>query len=263
MSDDVSRRHRPPLARTGPLRNWSTLFAPPGGRRQPAAALGTPPTGSPEREDVVSRSVDLGYRLIEEYIEQGQRTAQQFGAAGFDPQRLTSDVQDLAARLAQYASEFTAVWVELLQMTLTGLAGAAGAPAARGPAPAWWSEETGLGPERAPSSSAPATAADAPPCLRLALEAAQRASVEIDVQPSRLGHPLVVHALRTPDDSAPRIDQVQFQPATDEAGATVRIAVPAGQPAGVYSGLVIDTSTNRPAGSVTVVVHAASGASAE
>jgi hypothetical protein len=65
--------------RTQPIRNLSTLFAP--GRAAPRTA--TAPTNRPATGracasfgEAVSRSVELGYRVVDDYIQQGQRAAQ-------------------------------------------------------------------------------------------------------------------------------------------------------------------------------------------
>ena len=76
---------RPEPERTHPVRSWSTLF------------------GAPERDggrdDVVSRSVDLAYRVVDEYVRQGQKTAQRLSERSYAPEAMARDVQDLTTRL--------------------------------------------------------------------------------------------------------------------------------------------------------------------
>ena len=70
MSDD-DRVKRPRLDRRSPLRSWATLFGAPSSEGRG--------DDEPERrggvDDVVSRSVELGYRVIDDWMRQGQRSA--------------------------------------------------------------------------------------------------------------------------------------------------------------------------------------------
>ena len=61
-----------------------------------------------------------------------------------------------------------------------------------------------------------------------------------------------MHALRAIEPDKPRIDAVSFDGGSAEAPATVRIRVPAEQPPGVYSGLIVDQETAAPAGTLSV-----------
>src|SRR5437879_12006363 len=81
------RIKRPPLERTKPVRNASTLFSPAGPRRADGAGQRGPEPPQQDRaaDDVVSRSVDQGYRVIDDYIRQGQKAAQRFDARSWSP----------------------------------------------------------------------------------------------------------------------------------------------------------------------------------
>jgi hypothetical protein len=133
------RRTRPSLDRTKPVRSWS-------------AALGTPPAPPPgdapkddgkprpRLEDAVARSVELGYRVVDDYIQQGQRAAQRLSEGKLTAEVLTSEVNDLGGRIARYASDFFGAWVELLELAAVGSAtrqsAANGMPAAPAASPA-------------------------------------------------------------------------------------------------------------------------------
>src|SRR5438128_27418 len=71
------RIRRPPLDRTEPIRAWSSLF------------------GAGPLNDVVTRSVELGYRVVDEYIRQGQKAAARFGSpsVGADGDQVTVRVR--------------------------------------------------------------------------------------------------------------------------------------------------------------------------
>src|SRR5207244_6279809 len=75
-------------ARERPVRAWSTLF---GANGDQVASMRNPVHQPPaqakldgsEAARAVTDSVGLGYRVIEEYLRQGQQVAQAFNGAGF------------------------------------------------------------------------------------------------------------------------------------------------------------------------------------
>jgi len=235
------RVKRPDPERTNPIRDWSTLFEPPRGADEPpgpardGARLGSV-------DDVIARSVELGYRLVDEYMRQGERTARRFGERSYSPQTFVSDAQDLGARMAQYASDFVRLWVELVQLAASG-----GLPAQRVRSN---DDRTFAGGAVAPA------AADPPRDARVVIEIASSQPTEscLDLRPEAAERPIVVHALRAVDPDKPRITEVEFQPARDGEPARLRIGIPPGLPPGVYSGLLVDEENSRPMGSLTIRV---------
>jgi hypothetical protein len=250
----TSRRKRPAPERTQPLRNWSTLFSVPtaaGADADPDAAGSAAAPRAEGMSEVISRSVDLGYRVIDEYIRQGQKAAVRLNDRSYGTQAMASDLQDLGMRMTQYASDFAAVWLEFVQ-----LAARSGSPAAA-PAP--------VPPARAAhaaSANSPAPAADGTPRgaaaesdgtrVRIEVVATQPTEVSLDIRPAAATGPLLVHALRAVDPDKPRLTEVSFEAGADDEPPRLRIRVPGGQPPGVYSGLIIDERTSRPAGTVSV-----------
>src|SRR5689334_10143591 len=94
------RIKRPPLDRLQAIRNWSTLFTGAVAAGDDAGA----DSGTAERStsaplnDVIARSVDLGYRVVDEYVRQGQKAAQRLNQRSYGAQTMAGDVQDLAMR---------------------------------------------------------------------------------------------------------------------------------------------------------------------
>jgi len=236
------RVRRPEPTRTQPIRNLSTLF---GGtpRRDGAdgAASASGRTGS--LGEAVSRSVELGYRVVDEYIRQGQRTAQRLNERSLEPEAIARDVQDLTTRMTQYASDFLGVWFEFLELATAG--GRVRRPG----------KEDGEEPPPAPAPRRPPERVSEPRArVRIALVSAQPAEVSVDLVPDAARRALLVHALRAVDPEKPRLADVVLEPEAPGQPLTLRIRVPAGQPPGVYNGLVIDEQTSRPAGTVSVRV---------
>jgi len=256
MSDE--RIRRPPLDRTTPIRNWSTLL----GSARPPEPAGAPvvepgpeagfDTGAapPASHAAVSRSVELGYRVIDDYLERGQRAAERLRQGTYGAEAMTDDVRDLAARMVRYVSDFSATWLEFLERTTTD----------GSPGPELPSQPSG-GPAPSPEAPEPCVprAAGHPLHVRVSLATDRRAEIALDLEPVPAGSRLVVHALRAtaldhPAVACPRITSVAFEPGTADTG-TFRVSVPEGQPAGTYHGLVIDDAHNRPVGSLTLTLH--------
>jgi hypothetical protein len=259
----TDRPKRPPPQRTQPIRSWSTLFAVPtsdGDAATPDAEAREADIGPTEPQatglnDVVSRSVDLGYRVIDEYIRQGQKAAQRLNDRSYGTQAMAGDLQDLAMRMTQYASDFAAVWVEFIQRA-AGQNGAAPAPAGGYTGPADMAA-TSPTPATAPAAAAPGVSAvvsppSDPTRVRIEILATQPTEVSLDLRPGAAQASLLVHALRAPEADKPRLTEVSVERGVDGEPPRLRIRVPPNQPPGIYSGLIIDASTSLPAGSVTV-----------
>ena len=105
----------PPLERTDPVRNWSTLL----NAASSAASTGEPASNGGQASglgDVISRSVAIGYQVVEEYVRQGERAARRMTAKS-SPTGATADARELVQRMGHYASELFGMWLELAQRT--------------------------------------------------------------------------------------------------------------------------------------------------
>ncbi|MEO8605454.1 MAG: hypothetical protein ABI629_22990, partial [bacterium] len=215
---DRPRVTRPKPERTDPIRNWSSLFGvTPGGDGQPAAGLG----------DVVSRSVDLGYRVVDEYIQQGQRAAQRVAGRSSGPDTMVSDLQDAAARMANLTSDFMRVWFEMMGLAAGSVPGSAFSSmmaAAGGAAPA--------APASAPAPSSAAAAPTAALRVRVEIAAQQPVDVSIDLRPEAAAAELVPSALRSADPDLPALAAPLVTRDADDGAVHLRVSVPAAHPAG-------------------------------
>jgi hypothetical protein len=201
--------------------------------------------------DVVSRSVDLGYRVIDEYVRQGQRTAQRINDRSFGPEAVVNDFQEVGTRLAQYASDFASLWIEVMQVATVGGAPRWPAPPADGrQAPAAHDAPTPAPPEMV----SPASAAFDRARVKIAVASTQLTEVDLDLRPEAAGRRLLVQALRAVQAEHPKLTDVTFEPAQGSEPATLRIRVPARQPAGVYNALIIDADSSRPVGTLSLRV---------
>jgi len=241
----MERVKRPKLERTQAIRTAAALLGFAGGAAR--AAGESTSGGGAAAGDVVGRSVDLGYRVVEEYIRQGQKTAERMSGGTYGPDAVAGDLQEFGMRMVRYASEFMAVWLDFIDRVAVGGAG----PRAFGPPVA------PDGGSATPATARPGGAAsDGADRTRVRVEIASPwpTEVALDLHPDAGRRPLVVHALRAIEPDKPRIDSVSFHGRSTDAPATVRIRVPAEQPPGVYSGLIVDEETAAPAGTLSVRV---------
>ncbi len=248
---------RPEPERTAPRRSWATLF----GATDGAGASTAPPAGDGSSEarasETVTRAVELGYRVIDDYIRQGQKAAERLATRAWSPETALRDTQDLAARMTRHASDLIGLWLEALDTA--NLTGAWRTTERPGGPPAPFGGAAGDAPsevqDAAPPTPAPSgEVGEGRTRIAIELASARPAAVTVDLRSGDPARPLVVHALRAVEPEKPRISEVAIEPATAGAPARLRIRVPDGQPPGTYDALVIDQATSRPVGSVSLTL---------
>ncbi len=176
------RVRRPRPERTEPIRNWSSMLGGvPNGDGAPATGMA----------DVVQRSVDLAYRVVDEYIRQGQRAAERFSGRNGAAMPSTGDMQDAATQMTRFASDGMRIWLELLGMTTAG--GTPVMPGFGAPPPTRAAE-----PPAAVTTDATTTR------VRLALSTRRPVEVAVDLRPEAGSAELVAHACAPPTPSSRR-----------------------------------------------------------
>lgn len=250
-TNPTERVRRPKIARTQPIRAWAALLGVPDG----SGYNGRTPGGA-SFESVVSRSVELGYRVVEDYLRQGQRVAERIVDRPSAASSMVQSPQELTTRMARYASDIVEIWVQMVELAASG-------GLLRG-APLWSAGENGRAREpapadREPSPPVPGVGEPVSGAARVTVELAstQPAEVTLDLRPGAFALPLIVHSLRAGELDKPRLTDVTLRPA-DDGILRLRVHVPAGQPPGVYNGLIIEERTSRPVGTLSVRVDSPS-----
>jgi hypothetical protein len=226
-ADDDERITRPEPDRTDPIRAWRSLLG--------AATDGGARGG--ELNDVVARSVDLGYRIVDEYIRQGQKAAQRVSTRSYAPETATGDFQEMSSRLAQYSSDFLRLWMEFVDVSVRGNASRA-AP-------------TPNGDPVTPQGGASEAAAPAPG-VRVEIVASRPTNVSVDLRPQAHRARLTARPLHAVDPDKPPLTSVTLFRDAPDGALTVRVEVPDEHPAGVYHGVVLDEDANAPVGTLSV-----------
>jgi hypothetical protein len=254
-----SRIKKPELERSRPIRTFDGLF----GRSRPQGASG----GNASRGDgspggsTVTNAVDLGYRIIDEYMRQGQafaRSAWSPGPAG-DP--LDVEPQQLAERMYQYASDFAGTWVEYVQAMMARAPSPFAPPGPTAPPPPGANiggfdighdDSSPQGSVAREPRTDEETGRPTAPRVSIDLASKRRTEITVDLRPGFARTPMFAHDLRARDSSIPRISGIAVNVDPSEDVVTIRIRVPDDQPPAVYSGLLVDEATNLPRGTVSI-----------
>jgi hypothetical protein len=245
---DHERLRRPDPARTEPIRDWSDLYRKSDPRPpEPAADGAGGQARSPvtSLEEAINHGVEAGYRVIGEHIRRGQSAAQQFNPhpANSVPRPDNSqirqdDIQKLLERIFQSFSDLVPFWVELFNTVATsGLSRVSAAM------------------QRAPSDGKAADAGvnSAPPAaMEIEVMSARPARVSLDLHPGTAQMPLASHGLRAIDPAKPPLTDIEFVRGHIGQACCVKIRVAEDQPAGTYTGVVVDRNSGEPRGTLTV-----------
>lgn len=257
------RKHREDPERSGPRRDWSSLYRQPdardGAARPPAQDIGH----ADAIDDAVAHGVELGYRVIDEYIRQGQRAAERFNRDGYgnghyDSDAAAGDLQELLERLMRYSARLLPQWLE---------AAGALAPASeilRDLLREWDTQSRngasseGASSDNAKSGQASSTGAAPDGNEQLAIEvvSSRATRVTLNLRAHSARPALLAGGLRAINPEWPPLTEVALVAVDGGGSPVVRIRVPDDQPAGVYTGVLVDAHSGEPCGTLSVRIAA-------
>jgi hypothetical protein len=255
--DPRERVKKPEPGRTQPVRNWGAVFERPG--KPPPQ---TPPGNS------VPQGVEMGYRVIEEYLRQGQNVARAMWAPALGGTPSGEGFQNQMGAMLRSFADFASLWLDLMGKASAGGAtarepgvtpavGTAG-PFSAGATPSAAEAPTANASEPAEPPAVPESPevqAVAPPGhLTLDIDSTRRTEVSVDLRPRASDRVFRVHDLRAPEPVSPRIRGVIIEAVPEEDRVTLRIQIPDDQPPGLYSGIILDEHTGLPRGTLCVRV---------
>ena len=223
------RLHRQDPERTAPIRNASTYLrdAPPGADKPQSKASAGP------AESAVAHGVQLGYKVIEEQIREGQRLAQQLRRSGSKAGDAgTDELGELIERVLRLYKEMGAVCFSAVEVL-------AKSPLVRsGIARAWQGK-----PEPRVE-----------PGARFSVDVAcsRRTQVSIDLQPHAERFIPLVHALHAADPTIPPLTAVRFEVDHETARHALLVTIDDTQLPATYTGVIADSATNEPRGTLSV-----------
>ena len=227
------RLHRPESVRTEPIRNPADFLRDAIADDRTESKPSEP--GSSETTDALAHGVKLGYKVIEEQILQGQRLAQRLGkAAGRSSATASGELSTLIERVLHLYKDMGALCFDAVE-TL------ARSPALRsGIARAW----------QGPADSDATSGSD----TRFAIEvaSARRTQVTLELR-HRSGRFIpIVHALHAADPAIAPLTGVHFKMEAASLTPMLQVDIPDLQPPATYTGVVVDSATNEPRGTLCV-----------
>ena len=226
------RLHRTDAQREAPIRNVYTS-------RNGGASSSTSSSEQTSAEtDKLAYGVDLGYNVINEQIAKAKDLAAQWaGPSGkhTSPGTTTTDWRHIASRMLHAYQDLGAVYLDAMQKLVDNLAG---------------DEIEKTAPH---STQPPPVVAQTPLNIAIKLRTSTVAEADLILNPG-CGGQLAVAALHGPAGTAP-ITSCTFTPG-EEHHLVLAIDVPSSVSGGAYSGVVVDTHTNEPCGTLCLRVGA-------
>jgi hypothetical protein len=232
--DKPERHHRPNPARAEPVRDFMTYVRASGLGAQTKPATGDSAGAS---DDAVAHGVTLGYAVIDEQIRQGEKLAERLRQVTGKPGALPGvDVGTLIERALN-------VYKDMGSLAMAAMETLVRSPVLQSTTKAW-SGATGGAPPAANGSTA----------FGFELTSSRRTQVKLEVRPHAATFIPVVHALHASNPGLPPLTGVRFQfdPAT--SAPVLHIDVADGQPAGTYMGVIVDSASDEPCGTLSVRV---------
>lgn len=232
--DKPDRLHRPDLERDGPNRSATSFIRTAGaGGRANAKAHGN---GSDPDEDVLAHGVKLGYAVIDDQIQRGERLAERLrhGAAkpGVAPAMEISVLLERALNLYK---------------DMGALALAAAEALSRSPV-----VQSGLSRAWQGNGGEPARAPDGGSRFAIELTSRRKTHIALDLRPTLGKAAPFVHALHAVNPAYPPLTGAHFTLDPEAMAPVLHLAIPDAQPAATYSGVVVDGGANEPCGTLSV-----------
>jgi hypothetical protein len=219
------RLRRPDPKRTAPKRQFSTMFRREG---ETAGAWTGPATGE---SDPISDAVRMGYSVIEDQIRQGKNTATKIwgSAPGIGRGAGLGTMTDIANRLLRFSTDLASLHFDLMTAVMHS-------PQSKGFA-------QGVAPTQSAGSR-----------VIIEIESTRRNRVTVDLWPGANTSDLQVPALYSADASTEPLTEITLTPASEESPARLNVSVPNTQPAGIYSGLILDSESGQANGTLSLTL---------
>jgi len=190
----------------------------------------------------IADGVRLGYQVIDAYLKQGQKVARQFvGTPVAAGTANGSGGEEFEIRSVQLLTELMANWSDLVGVYTEAFSARAGSGRPQG-------ESQGV--------PVPATRTSSTPTIQLAYEISSKRPALVDAEffPARATLDLASHGLRCLRSSGPEI-AVTFEQDLERQRTIVLIRVPDDQPAGLYTGALLNSHDGSTVGSLSLRIR--------
>lgn len=214
-------------------------------------------------QQAISDVVQLGSTVIEEQIRAGQLAAERLRDGIANSKELNTDVNLLVENLVATTRDVGATWLDLVSIVVRSI-GTHPNPPPHGctpshgtgrPRPAGGTvTKTGTsGSATTISSLTPADSGSPAVAPVIVVNGVRARSVTLDLRPPSMRFVPVVRTLLASDPKH-HLAAAKFKLSADHTHLVLTINVPRDQPSGTYAGVIVDSSTNEPGGTLSVVV---------
>ena len=249
---DASRRlHREPPERSAPIRNWSTLYRAADSWGANTASSGTSQTEEAQQNntisDAVAHGVKLGYQVIEEHLQQGQRIARQINTRSYNMKSASQEMNGLVERLVRDSTNILSLWLNLVG-SLTG-----NADFLRQSSQSEQSAQST--PKQEPFHQKPSSNEEVlPQGMKVSVEISSLGPTQVilNLSPGAEHSFLATPGLHAMSLEKPPLTDITFLPGLNGDSARLRIRVPEEHPPDLYTGVLIDRTTGLPQGTLSV-----------
>lgn len=236
-----ARLRRQDPERSGPIRNWSTMYRPSDSWNLRGTEAESQPRsqerGAPSISEGATRGVEIGYQVIEEYLRTGQRTAERINSQPYISHASSNSVPVLVEKLVAGINDMFPLWLELV----TSMARVDPSRLSVAGSPTNHAASNGSTNGRPGSSS-------------IEVKSARKVQVGLELHPDSDHMPLVTLGLRTLNPRKPALTAISFIPARSKRRSELRVRIPDTQPAGIYSGVMVNRVTGETRGTLSIRV---------
>ena len=246
--DNPNRLRRKDPIRKGPIRNPSTYFRDSKSWKEQETQTGQTqserPGPSDSMDDVVTHGVKLGYEVIEKYLLQGQKVAEEIRNGSHPGHSNEEDWEKLVGNMLRLYRDMSGFWIDAVEVIMRS--------------PDFLSNFMGVigsnGHAESPRTEKNANQTVNGKNMKVAVEivSKRRAQVTLDLRPHPVQGILHVHSLHAPDPHIPPLTNVAFRIDSDVPGPVLALNIPDEQPAATYTGVVVEQKTNEARGTICV-----------
>jgi len=245
------RLRRPDPERTEPVRNAAAYLRDPGSAEGVQSKL-KQPSSHDTADGAVGHGVKLGYKVIEEQIRQGQRLAQRLGKANKVNGTGSGEIGVLIERTLHLYKDMGALYFDALETV-------ARSPALKTAVSSVWNGKTKT-PAPPPIQTETETETEIKPDsdtgmgtgFAIEIASTRRTQVTLDLRSSPRGFTPQVHALHATDPKIAPLIGVRYRMEPGVPTPALQVVIQDSQPPGTYTGVVVDSATNEPYGTLCV-----------
>ena len=232
----------------GPIRNPSTYFRDSKSwqeqENKTAQTQSEKPGPSDSMDDVVTHGVKLGYEVIEKYLRQGQKVAEEMRNGSHSGISNGDDWEKVVGNMLRLYRDMSGFWIDAVEVIMRS--------------PEFLSNFMGIigsnGNGNSPKTEKEPNQSVNGKNMKVAVEivSKRRAQVTLDLRPHPFQGVLHVHTLHASDPHIPPLTNVAFRMDSDVTVPVLALNIPEEQPAATYTGVVVEEKTNEARGTICV-----------